>query len=273
MNDIAQLLLSHGGPVLFAVVFAEQAGVPLPSAPWLLAAGALSAGGRLNPALTIALTAIAAVMADSLWFYVGRRRGHRVLRLFCWMSLERNSCVGRTRGVFARHGLQALVAAKFLPGLGAVMPPLAGALGMGTGRFLLFDGIGSLLYASFYILAGYVFHDQLQGALAVLSRLGFSIVLVALVVAAGYIAYKYARRRNNLSRERRHRPAEAPEADASVDLPSGLAARLYEGAVVLSAESSSSLQLQNLALAVTGPGPQPIEASAAAHAAATPCQS
>src|SRR5690242_14869450 len=100
MNDVAQLLLSHGGPVLFAVIFAEQAGLPLPSAPWLLAAGALSAGGRFNPVLAIALTATAAIMADSLWFYVGRRGGQRVLRLFCRLSLARNSCVGRTRGVF-----------------------------------------------------------------------------------------------------------------------------------------------------------------------------
>ena len=267
MSDLAQLLMSHGDPVLFAVVFAEQAGVPLPSAPWLLAVGALSAGGRFNPVLAIALTAVAAVMADSLWFYIGRRGGQRVLRLFCRVSLARNSCVGRTRGVFARHGLQALVAAKFLPGLGAVMPPLAGAIGMGVGRFLLFDGIGSLLYATFYIAAGYVFRDQLQGALALLSRLGFSIVLVALVVAAGYIAYKYARRRNVLGRERRRRLAERMEADQSVEVPSGLAGKLYDGAVVLPAGSPSSLQLANVSLAIRSAGPQPIEAQT------VPCES
>src|SRR5882672_11110451 len=146
MNEITQFLMGHGGPVLFAIVFAEQAGLPLPSAPWLLAAGALSAGGKLNPALAIGVTALAALMADSLWFYVGRRGGQRVLRLFCRLSLARNSCVGRTKNLFARHGLETLVAAKFLPGLGAVMPALAGALGMSTSRFLFCDGLGSLFY-------------------------------------------------------------------------------------------------------------------------------
>src|SRR5207244_6947710 len=103
MNDITQFLMDHGGPVLFAIVFAEQAGLPLPSAPWLLAAGALSASGKLNPFLALAMTALACVVADSIWFYVGRRGGPRVLRLCCRLSLAPNTGVGRTNGLFARH--------------------------------------------------------------------------------------------------------------------------------------------------------------------------
>src|SRR6266853_311283 len=195
MSDTMQFLVSHGAPLLFAIVFAEQAGLPLPSAPWLLTAGALSASGKLNPALAVGVTAIAAVMADSLWFYIGRRGGQRVLRLFCRLSLARNSCVGRTKGLFARHGLQTLVAAKFIPGLGALMPPLAGALGMSTSRFLLFDVLGSLFYGAFYISAGFFFHSQLQRAMAVLNQLGSSALLLGLVLVSGYIAFRYARSR------------------------------------------------------------------------------
>src|SRR5213078_3797027 len=105
MNNITQFLTNHGGSVLFVIVFVEQAGLPLPSAPWLLAAGALSASGKLNPFLALAMTALACVVADSIWFYVGRRGGPRVLRLFCRLSLAPNTCVGRTKGLFARHGL------------------------------------------------------------------------------------------------------------------------------------------------------------------------
>src|SRR6266702_3323382 len=187
MNELTQFLTSHGGPVLFAIVLAEQAGLPLPSAPWLLAAGALSAAGKLNPVLALAMTALACVVADSIWFYVGRRGGQRVLHLFCRLSLAPTTCVGRTKGLFARHGLQALVAAKFIPGLGAVMPPLAGALGVGAGRFLLLDGLVSLFYGGFYIAAGSLFHSQLQDIVATLNQFGFSALLLALVLAAGYI--------------------------------------------------------------------------------------
>src|SRR5258707_10257481 len=103
MNDITQFLMGHGGLVLFAIVFVEQAGLPLPSAPWLLAAGALSASGKLNLGLAVGMTALASVIADWIWFYIGRRGGNRVLRLFCRMSLAQSTCVGRTRNLFGRH--------------------------------------------------------------------------------------------------------------------------------------------------------------------------
>jgi membrane protein DedA with SNARE-associated domain len=195
MDEITQFLVGHGGPVLFAVVFVEQAGVPFPSAPWLLAAGALSAGGKLNLSLAIGATVMASVIADWIWFYIGRRGGNRVLRLFCRLSLAQNACVGRTKNLFVRHGLQVLVAAKFIPGLGAVMPPLAGAIGVSTTRFLLLDGLGSLFYGAFYVMAGFVFHNQLQKAVVVLNQLGFSALLSALVFVTAYIAFKYIRRR------------------------------------------------------------------------------
>ncbi len=209
MNELTQFLVNHGGPVLFAIVFAEQAGLPLPAAPWLLAAGALSASGTLNPVLAVGMTVLACVTADWIWFYVGRRFGQRVLRWFCRLSLSQNRCVGRTQGLFARHGVQGLVAAKFLPGLGAVMPPLAGALGMSAGRFLLFDGLGSLVYGAFYIAAGFLFHNQLQQAVAVLSELGLSALLLALIVVLAYIAFKYVRRRRAVSGRTQRNTAES----------------------------------------------------------------
>ena len=51
--------------VLFAVVLAEQMGLPLPAMPWLLAAGALSARGSFNSVVAIALTVVACLLADS----------------------------------------------------------------------------------------------------------------------------------------------------------------------------------------------------------------
>jgi membrane protein DedA with SNARE-associated domain len=255
MNDITQFLTGYGGPVLFAIVFVEQAGLPMPAAPWLLAAGALSAGGHLNPALAVGLTALAAVMADSLWFYVGRKGGQRVLRLFCRLSLSCNSCVGRTNGLFARHGLQALVAAKFIPGLGAVMPPMAGALGMSTSRFLLFDSLGSLFYGTFYISAGFLFRDQLRQVLGVLNHLGFSALLLVLVVVTGYVAFKYARR--IMSRRHSGERAEVAstgKAGEAVEEPSAI----MGGAFLSTAtESINSLDFPNVALAATTSASQP----------------
>jgi len=260
MSDITQFLVSHGAPLLFAIVFAEQAGLPLPAAPWLLTAGALSASGKLNPALAIGVTALAAVMADSLWFYIGRRGGQRVLRPFCRLSLARNSCVGRTKDLFARHGLQTLVAAKFLPGLGAVMPPLAGALGMTTGRFLLFDGLGSLFYGSFYIAAGFLFHNQLRQAMALLNQIGLSALLLAVVLVGGYVAFKYVRRRKALNRVARRKTPENAKTGIAFGVPRGITGNTYHGAASPPAGCLSALELQNVALAVTSSPAQPLGA-------------
>jgi len=264
MSDTTQFLVSHGAPLLFAIVFAEQTGLPLPSAPWLLTAGALSASGKLNPALAIGVTALAAVIADSLWFYIGRRGGQRVLRLFCRLSLARNSCVGRTKGLFARHGLQTLVAAKFLPGLGAVMPPLAGALGMPTSRFLLFDGLGSFSYATFYIVAGFLFHNQLRQAMVVLNELGFRALLLAVVLVGGYIAFKYVRRRKALAGVARRKNPQNAMTGVAFGVPSVITGSIYHDAASLPAESLSALELQNVALAVTSSPSQPLAARPAA---------
>src|SRR5260221_10461908 len=70
------------------------------------------------------------------------------------------------------------------------MPQLAGALGMATGRFLLFDGLGSLFYGSFYIVAGFLFHNQLRQAIALLNQLGFSVLLSAAALVAIYLSFK-----------------------------------------------------------------------------------
>jgi membrane protein DedA with SNARE-associated domain len=248
MNDIPQFLITHGGPVLFAIVFAEQAGLPLPSAPWLLAAGAMSANGELSPVLAISLAAVAALMADSLWFYIGRRGGQRVPRLFCRLSLSCNSCIGRTKGLIERHGLQTLIAAKFLPGLGAVMPPLAGALGMRTSRFLLFDGLGSLLYGSSYIAVGFLFHNQLRQAMAVLNEVGLSALVLAVALVSGYIAFKFVRRASPRKANRKTE-TQHPATDVAVKDYSVLAAGAYEPMATLQAEGLNTLQFQNVTLA------------------------
>ena len=260
MNDISKFLMDYGGPMLFAIVFVEQAGLPLPSAPWLLAAGALSANGKLNPALAIGATALAAVMADSIWFYVGRRGGDRVLHLFCRLSLSRNSCVECTKGLFTRHGLRALVAAKFLPGLGAVMPPLAGALGIKVAKFLLFDIVGSLFYGAFYIGAGFIFRNELTQAMALLSRVGLSAIMSVFIVVTGYIAFKYARRRELIGAGIRQDKANQTTIAAA------------ERSAITGAPdvTSSVAELQSITLALTSTEPQTVAVNAPAPLVAHP---
>ena len=102
MNALLQFVVRHGYTLIFAWVFIEQAGLPIPSAPLLLAAGALAGTHGMNLWLAIAIAVIAAVISDSMWYELGRRKGVRVLQLLCRISLEPDSCVRRTQVSFGK---------------------------------------------------------------------------------------------------------------------------------------------------------------------------
>ena len=202
MTESTQFLIDHGASIVFVSVLVEQLGLPLPVIPVLLAAGALSAAGRFNFPLGLGLTLAACLIADTFWFYLGRYRGHRVLGLLCRISLEPDSCVRRTQNVFTRYGLRGLVVSKFVPGLNTVAPPLAGMAGVGIGRFLIADGLGSLLYGGGFICLGYVFSNQIQEIAAALARVGVGALGLVLALGVGYIGFKYWERQRILRKLR-----------------------------------------------------------------------
>jgi membrane protein DedA with SNARE-associated domain len=189
MNDITQFLTGFGGLAVFVAVFADQVGLPIPAPPLLLAAGAMSAGGHLNPVLAAGMTAAATLLADLLWFHLGRKSSGRALHLLSRWSFSRNISSAHAGAILARYGLLALAIAKFLPG--AVMPSLAGALGMSTRRFLLFDGLAALFYGGSYISAGFLFHNQIEQVMVWFDRVGHGVIGLGSALLIGYVAYKY----------------------------------------------------------------------------------
>ncbi len=198
MSGTLEFLVRHGALVLFAAVFIDQLGVPLPAVPWLLAAGALVGAGKMNWEAAFLAAVAGSLLADMIWFYVGRRYGDRVLGFLCRVSLEPDSCVRRTQNAFTRYGMRGVIIAKFIPGLSTLAPPLAGSSGISTARFLLFDGVGSVLYAGSFILLGVLFSRQLDRVIAALGSLGGNALGVLAALAAAYIGYKYYQRRRLL---------------------------------------------------------------------------
>ena len=194
MEQISAFLIQYGQIVLFSVVFAEQVGLPIPAVPVLLAAGALAGAGKMNLALAVGLSVIACSIGDLIWYELGRHRGRRVLNVLCRISLEPDSCVRRTENFFTRHGTRSLILAKFIPGLSTVTPALAGLFGVSIGRFLLYNGLGALLWTAAFIAPGYLLADQLERLAAQAARFGSSLVVLVVGALALYIAYKYIHR-------------------------------------------------------------------------------
>ena len=198
MPSLLQILLLHGYLFLAAWVFLEQVGLPLPSFPVLLAAGALAGAGRMNFAAALCLGMFATLLADLFWYELGRRKGARVLHLLCRISLEPDSCVRRTEGIFEHQGARSLVLAKFLPGLSAVATPLAGIFHMKLRRFLLFDVLGALLWLLTYMGLGYFFSSQIEAIAQRAKALGSWLVVFLIFALAAYIVYKFAARQKFL---------------------------------------------------------------------------
>jgi membrane protein DedA with SNARE-associated domain/rhodanese-related sulfurtransferase len=169
-------------------------GLPIPAVPVLLAAGALAGAGKMNLGMAVGLGVVACLIGDLVWYYLGRQRGAQVLKVLCRISLEPDSCVRRTETFFIRHGTRSLILAKFIPGLSTVTPALAGLFGVSLERFMLYNGLGALLWTAAFIAPGYLLADQLEWVAAQAARLGSSLVVLVVGVLALYITYKYVHR-------------------------------------------------------------------------------
>jgi membrane protein DedA with SNARE-associated domain len=202
-------MIRHGLEVLFFWVLAEQLGVPIPALPALLAAGALARIEGVNPLAPLLVAMSASIFADGVWYEIGVRRGGKVMRLLCRISLEPDSCVRRTEDAFLRHGARSLVFAKFIPGLSMAAPPLAGVIGMRFSRFMGYTALGAFLWAGSQIAIGYVFSDQLEAIAKAIASIA-SGLQIALGVIVVYVFLKWFNRHRFLRsiRTARIRPEE-----------------------------------------------------------------
>ena len=198
MHSTLEFLIRHGYVVLLGWVFAEQLGLPIPSLPVVLAAGALAGTGHLSFWTSLAIITFAALSADSIWYFLGRTRGIRILQFLCKISLEPDSCVRRTEGIFSKQGARSLLIAKFIPGLSTVAPPLAGIFHMRARKFLLFDGLGSMIWGLSILGTGYIFSAQIEKIAERAATLGSWLAVLIIGALAAYIVWKFLARQKFL---------------------------------------------------------------------------
>jgi membrane protein DedA with SNARE-associated domain len=203
MNTTFQFALKHGYATLFAATFAHQIGFPIPGPLFLVSAGALVAAGKLGVLAAIGLVITASVLADWIWYEAGRRKGDKVLHFIHRFMRDPDFHDRRAKKIFAQHGLPLLLVAKFVPGMDAVGPPLAGTSRTSRVRFLAFDAVGAGLYACVYGGLGYLFSNDLDRAAAYVSRAGTFLVGLVLLGICIYLAYYKLIQRHRLVRESR----------------------------------------------------------------------
>jgi membrane protein DedA with SNARE-associated domain len=193
--DLFEHVSRYGLALVFANVLVEQLGLPIPALPTLIVAGALAARGAMSAPQILLVAAIASLMADLLWYDLGRRQGYRVLRTLCRVSLSPDSCVQQTESFFGRYGMGSLLFAKFIPGFSTVAPPLAGATRARVGSFLAWDAGGALLWAGSGLALGAVFHRAIDRVLAGLASFGSGALAILSAGLVLFIGWKYWQRR------------------------------------------------------------------------------
>jgi membrane protein DedA with SNARE-associated domain/rhodanese-related sulfurtransferase len=193
VNPQVQDIIRHGYLWLFVAALLERLGLPLLVTPVMVAAGAIAGLGQLSLLTIVLVTVIASEIGDLVWYELGRRQGSSVLRLLCKISLEPDSCVRRSEDAFARHTTSSLIYSKFVPGVGRLAGPVAGMSGMERGRFLLFNGLGSLLWAVVFALAGYIPARKLPIDVLIEEAAGWLLALLVVALIAN-VVWKYVQR-------------------------------------------------------------------------------
>ena len=183
-------LLELTYPGMFMAVLAQQAGLPVPSVAFLMAAGALSAHGKMSLTIIVLLSVLGCLAGDGMWFWIGRKWGSKAMRLLCRFTADPRSCSRNAQEKFRRHGLPLLCVAKFVPGLDAVMPPLSGAEGAPVASFLALDAAGSLLWSCAYVGLGYLFANELAVAVGWVQKFGTALGIGIGVPIALYAGWR-----------------------------------------------------------------------------------
>jgi membrane protein DedA with SNARE-associated domain len=221
VEDTIQFIANYGYLVVLSGVLAEQLGIPLPSNFVLIIAGALAGSGQLDLAFVVLLAVFACLLGNSIWFYIGRKRGFQVLGFLCRISLEPDRCINSSKGVFKRHGAKSLLVAKFIPGFSIFAPPLAGATAMSFRRFIVYDLFGSVFWVGAFAGIGYFFSGRIESIVEYTGSLGIWSGAILILGLALYFGWKILARRRFINglRVARIEPEELKSLlDASEDI-------------------------------------------------------
>jgi undecaprenyl-diphosphatase len=136
-----------GYVALGALILGESAGLPLPGETALIAAGGLVAAGHLSLPLVILVGALAAIVGDTIGYWLGRRGGRALLLRDGFGATHRRHAVARADRFFNRYGAATVFFGRWVPGVRIVAAVMAGASRMPWPRFAVANAAGAFAWA------------------------------------------------------------------------------------------------------------------------------
>jgi membrane-associated protein len=162
--------------ILFAIVFAETGLVVTPFLPGdslLFAAGALAALGSLDLWLLVALLIGAAILGDTVNYWVGAWIGPRAFSGN--VKFLRKDYLDRTHAFYEKHGGKTIILARFVPIIRTFAPFVAGVGAMSYPKFITYNVVGAVLWVGIFVPLGYFFGNMPA------VKDNFSLVILAII--------------------------------------------------------------------------------------------
>jgi membrane protein DedA with SNARE-associated domain len=188
--NLFSLMARHGYALTFGLLLAEAIGLPFPAAIALVAAGAAVAAHALWGPYVLFAAITGLLLGDTVQFWLGRYMGWLLLGFLCRVSINPETCILRSAESFYKRGKTTLVIAKFIPGVNTMAAPLAGSMKLRFWQFLRLDFAGALVYATTYLLVGYLSRDFLAAILRGFHAAGLAMEVVVVAALAAYTIYR-----------------------------------------------------------------------------------
>lgn len=162
--------------LLFFIIFMETGFVVTPFLPGdslLFAAGSFAALGSLSPWVIFVLLGFAAVLGDTINYWIGKSVGERAFSgNIRWLKKE---YLDRTHEFYEKHGGKTIILARFVPIIRTFAPFVAGVGLMSYGRFITYNVVGGLVWVALFTSLGFYF-----GNLPIVQK-NFELVIFAII--------------------------------------------------------------------------------------------
>jgi membrane-associated protein len=181
-QHLSQVISQYGGwthLILFGIIFCETGLVITPFLPGdslLFAAGTFAALGALDLRLIVLLLVVAAILGDTLNYWVGAYIGPRAFSGN--VRFLRQEYLERTHAFFIKHGGKTIILARFVPIIRTFAPFVAGVGAMSYPKFLTYNVVGAVLWVGLFVLGGYFFGNIRM------VRENFTLVILAIIAVS-----------------------------------------------------------------------------------------
>ncbi len=181
--------------ILFAIIFIETGLVIWPFLPGdslLFVAGSFAAIGAMNIWVLVPLLFVAAVLGDTVNYYIGKNMGLKILQWkFKGKPLVKQKYIDQTHAFYEKHGPKTIILARFVPIVRTFAPFVAGIGEMSYGKFISYNIIGGLIWVVALSFLGYFF-----GQIPVIKNNFEKVILIIIFISVLPIVWEFIKQRS-----------------------------------------------------------------------------